>query len=144
MKERDNTIRKVVLAIIDFQSKYLESSGSDLKPMVLKDIAEKINMDISTVSRVTSSKYIQFPWGIEHMKSLFSEGIKMDNGGEVSSIVVKKIINQMINNENKSNPILDEEIAENLSKDGYVISRRTVSKYRKELNFPVARLRTKL
>ena len=97
LKERDNTIRKVVLAIIDFQSKYLESSGSDLKPMVLKDIAGKINMDISTVSRVTSSKYIQFPWGIEHMKSLFSEGIKTDNGEEVSSIVIKKIINQISN-----------------------------------------------
>ena len=132
------------MAWIDFQSKYLESSGSDLKPMVLKDIAGKINMDISTVSRVTSSKYIQFPWGIEHMKSLFSEGIKTDNGEEVSSIVIKKIINQMINNEDKSNPILDEEITENLNKDGYIISRRTVSKYRKELNFPVARLRTKL
>jgi len=144
LKERNNTIRKVVLAIIAFQNKYLESSGSDLKPMVLKDIAEKINMDISTVSRVTSSKYIQFPWGIEHMKSLFSEGIKKDDGEEISSIVIKKIIKQMINNEDKSNPILDEEITETLNKDGYIISRRTVSKYRKELNFPVARLRTKL
>ena len=144
LKERDNTIRKVVLAIIAFQNKYLESSGSDLRPMVLKDIAEKINMDISTVSRVTSSKYIQFPWGIEHMKSLFSEGIKKDDGEEISSIVIKKIIKQMINNEDKSNPILDEEITETLNKDGYIISRRTVSKYRKELNFPVARLRTKL
>ena len=144
LKERDNTIRKVVLAIIDFQTNYLDSSGSDLKPMVLKDIANKIDMDISTVSRVTNSKYIQFPWGVKHMKSLFSEGIKTTSGDEISSITVKNIIKKMINSENKKKPILDEGIAKILNKDGYLISRRTISKYRKELKFPVARLRTKL
>ena len=144
MRERDNTIKKVVLAIIDFQSSYLESSGADLKPMILKDIADKINMDISTVSRVTSSKYIQFPWGVKHMKSLFSEGIKTESGEEISSITVKNIIKKIINDEDKKNPVLDEDITKNLNRDGYIISRRTVSKYRKELNFSVARLRTKL
>ena len=144
LRERDNTIRKVVLAIIDFQMKYLESSGEDLKPMVLKDIANKIDMDISTVSRVTNSKYIQFPWGVKHMKSLFSEGIKTKKGVNVSSIIVKETIKKMINSEDKKSPILDEEITNNLNEQGYIISRRTVSKYRKELNFPVARLRTKL
>jgi len=144
LKERDNTIKKVVLAIIDFQAKYLDSSGENLKPMVLKDIANKIDMDISTISRVTSSKYIQFPWGVKHMKSLFSEGIKTKEGKDISSVIVKKIIQKMINDEDKKSPILDEEITKTLNKDGYIISRRTVSKYRKELNFPVARLRTKL
>ena len=144
LKERDNTIRKVVLAIIEFQSKYMSSSGEGLRPMVLKDIASMIDMDISTISRVTSSKYIQFPWGVKHMKSLFSEGIKTESGDEVSSVVIKDLIRKIINNENKQEPVLDEEITNMLNKDGYIISRRTVSKYRKELNFPAARLRTKL
>ena len=112
--------------------------------MVLKDIANKIDMDVSTVSRVTSSKYIQFPWGVKHMKSLFSEGIKTNSGKEVSSIVVKDLIKKIINNEDKKNPILDDQITDKLNKQDYIISRRTVSKYRKELNFPAARLRTKL
>ena len=144
LQERDKTIKKVVLAIIDLQSKYLESSGSDLKPMVLKDIAKKIDMDISTVSRVTSSKYVQFPWGVKHMKSLFSEGIKTKSGDEVSSIIIKNTIKEIIENEDKQKPILDEEITDKLISKGYIISRRTISKYRKELNFPTARLRTKL
>ena len=130
--------------IIDFQSKYLESSGEKLKPMVLKDIANKINMDISTVSRVTSSKYIQFPWGVKHMKILFSEGIKTKDGEDVSSVIVKGLIKKMIESEDKKDPILDEEVTKTLNKEGYIISRRTVSKYRKELKFPAARLRTKL
>ena len=144
LKERDNTIRKVVLAIIEFQSKYMSSSGEGLRPMVLKDIASMIDMDISTISRVASSKYIQFPWGVKHMKSLFSEGIKTESGNEVSSVIIKDLIRKIINNENKQEPVLDEEITNMLNKDGYIISRRTVSKYRKELNFPAARLRTKL
>ena len=139
LKERDNTIRKVVSAILDIQSDYLESSGDFLKPMVLKDVANKIGMDISTVSRVSNSKYIQFPWGIKHIKSLFSESIKMKSGSEVSSLVVKGIIKDMIDSEDKQSPILDEEIAKQLNNQGYVISRRTVSKYRKLLNFPIAR-----
>ena len=144
LRERNNTIRNVVLAIIDFQSEYLESSGSELKPMVLKDIANKIGMDISTISRVTNSKYIQFPWGIKHMKALFSEGIKTKDGKNISSTIVKELIRKIIKNEDKKVPILDEKITKTLNKEGYVISRRTISKYRKELNFPVARLRTKL
>ena len=144
LQERDNTIKKVVLAILEVQSEYLESSGEKIKPMILKDIASRIDMDVSTVSRVTSSKYIQFPWGIKHMKSLFSEGIKTKKGEEVSSTIIKEIIERMIKDEDKSNPILDENITKVLNEDGYVISRRTVSKYRKELNFPIARLRTKL
>ena len=144
LSERDKTIKKVVSAILGFQAEYLDSSGSDLKPMVLKDVANKIDMDISTVSRVTNGKYIQFPWGVKHMKALFSEGIKMKSGKNVSNTVVKELIKKMIKNEDKKNPILDDEITSMLNKDGYIISRRTVSKYRKELNYPVARLRTKL
>ena len=144
LKERDNTIKKVVLAIIHLQGEYMNSSGEKLKPMVLKDIAEKIDMDISTVSRVTSSKYIQFPWGVKHMKALFSEGIKTKDGDVVSSIIIKDMIKEIINNEDKKTPTLDEQITKKLNNDGYIISRRTVSKYRKELNFPAARLRTKL
>ena len=144
LNERENTIKKVVSAIIHFQMDYLESSGSDLKPMVLKDIANKIDMDISTVSRVTNSKYIQFPWGVKHMKSLFSEAIKTKSGDQVSNTIVKELIKTLIKDEDKKFPILDDEITTILNKKGYIISRRTVSKYRKELNFPVARLRTKL
>ena len=144
LNERENTIKKVVSAIIHFQMDYLESSGSDLKPMVLKDIANKIDMDISTVSRVTNSKYVQFPWGVKHMKSLFSEAIKTKSGDQVSNTIVKELIKTLIKNEDKKSPILDDEITTILNKKGYIISRRTVSKYRKELNFPVARLRTKL
>ena len=112
--------------------------------MILKDIADKIDMDISTVSRVTRSKYIQFPWGVKHMKSLFSEGINTKSGEQVSSIVIKDMIRDIINKEDKKNPILDEKITEKLNNGGYIISRRTISKYRKELNFPTARLRTRL
>ena len=144
LNERENTIKKVVSAIIYFQMDYLESSGADLKPMVLKDIANKIDMDISTVSRVTNSKYIQFPWGVKHMKSLFSEAIKTKSGDQVSNTIVKELIKTLIKDEDKKSPILDDEITTILNKKGYIISRRTVSKYRKELNFPVARLRTKL
>ena len=107
-------VRILIDPIIDFQTKYLDSSGSDLKPMVLKDIANKIDMDISTVSRVTSSKYIQFPWGVKHMKSLFSEGINTKSGEQVSSIVIKDMIRDIINKEDKKNPILDEKITEKL------------------------------
>ena len=144
LNEREQTIRKVVSAIIHFQIDYLDSSGSELKPMVLKDIANKIDMDISTVSRVTNSKYIQFPWGVKHMKSLFSEAIKTKSGDQVSNTIVKELIKTLIKDEDKKSPILDDEITTILNKKGYIISRRTVSKYRKELNFPVARLRTKL
>jgi len=144
LKERDNTIKKVVSAILSIQVDYLESSGSFLKPMVLRDVANKIGMDISTVSRVSNSKYIQFPWGVRHIKSLFSESIKMKSGSEVSSLVVKNIIRDIINNEDKKNPVLDDKITKELSSQGYIISRRTVSKYRKSLKFPIARLRTKL
>ena len=112
--------------------------------MILKDIAEKINMDISTVSRVANSKYIDTPYGIKLLKSYFSEGMIDKDGNEISTIEIKKVLRQIIDNEDKSKPLSDIELSRNLSEKGYKVARRTVSKYREQLEMPVARLRKEL
>ena len=112
--------------------------------MILKDIAERINMDISTVSRVASSKAIQTDFGIFPLKYFFSEGISTDSGEEVSSREVKQIIKELIDGEDKIKPFSDEKIEEILNQKGYNIARRTVAKYREQLNIPVARLRKEM
>jgi RNA polymerase sigma-54 factor len=122
----------------------LSGEESDLKPMILKDIAEKINMDISTVSRVANSKYIDTPYGIKLLKSYFSEGMIDKDGNEISTIEIKKVLRQIIDNEDKSKPLSDIELSRNLSEKGYKVARRTVSKYREQLEMPVARLRKEL
>ena len=109
--------------------------------MVLKDVADKIGVDISTVSRVTNGRFVQLPWEIKELKSFFTESILMKDGSEVSNSVVKGRIKEIIKNEDKSSPFGDEDLMKILKDEGYEIARRTVSKYRDELKIPVARLR---
>ena len=132
-------------AIIKFQRDYfLSGDEKKLKPMILRDIAEKTNMDISTVSRVANSKYIETPYGTFLLKKFFSESLKNLVGDEVSSFEIKNILESLIEGENKNNPFSDMALSIELSKRGYSLARRTVAKYREQLNFPVARLRREL
>lgn len=120
---------------------FLEGDERMLKPMILKDISEKIGLDISTVSRVANSKYVQTPFGTFLIKSFFSEGLSTDSGEEVSSREVKRILSDAIAAEDKHKPLADDKLMQILNDKGYNIARRTVAKYREQLNFPVARLR---
>lgn len=145
IKQRQQTLLQTMQVIIDFQFDFFISGDEmKLKPMILKDIADRINMDISTVSRVASSKSIQTDFGIYLLKYFFSEGIAMDSGEEVSSREVKNVIQELIQNEDKESPYSDDKIEELLNKRGYNIARRTVAKYREQLNISVARLRKQL
>jgi RNA polymerase sigma-54 factor len=112
--------------------------------MILKDIADKINMDISTVSRVANSKYIDTPYGTKLVKSYFSEGMKNEKGEDVSTREIKKIVENLISKENKKKPVTDDKLAALLKEKGYPIARRTVAKYREQLDIPVARLRKEI
>lgn len=145
IKQRQQTLLRTMKAIVDFQYEFfLEGDETKLKPMILKDIASMINMDISTVSRVASSKAIQTDFGIFPLKYFFSEGISTDSGEEVSSREVKQIIKDIIDNEDKSKPFSDDKLEKILNDKGYNIARRTVAKYREQLNIPVARLRKEI
>jgi RNA polymerase sigma-54 factor len=132
-------------AIIDYQYEYfLEGDETKMKPMILKDIADKVGLDISTVSRVANSKYIQTPFGTLLLKSFFSESLSNDQGEEVSTREVKKILEDCIAAEKKGKPLTDEKLAKILKEKGYNIARRTVAKYREQLNIPVARMRKEI
>ncbi|MCZ8356135.1 MAG: RNA polymerase factor sigma-54 [Cyclobacteriaceae bacterium] len=145
IKQRQQTLLRTMQAIVNFQYDYfLEGDETKLKPMILKDIAGMINMDISTVSRVASSKSVQTDFGIFPLKYFFSEGIATDSGEEVSSREVKQIIKDLIVAEDKDKPLSDDKIEKVLNEKGYNIARRTVAKYREQLNIPVARLRKEL
>jgi RNA polymerase sigma-54 factor len=145
INQRNQTLLVTMKTIMDFQKKYfLSGDESNLKPMILKDIAEKINMDISTISRVANSKYVDTPYGIKLIKSFFSEGITNDKGIEVSTIEIKKELQIIIDKENKSKPFTDDELTKKINEKGYPIARRTVAKYREMIGAPVARLRKKL
>ena len=145
INQRNQTLLLTMKAIMDFQKHYfLSGDESNLKPMILKDIAEKIGMDISTVSRVANSKYVDSPYGIKLIKSFFSEGITNDEGKEVSTIEIKKELKEIIEKEEKSKPLTDDQLTKIINKKGYPIARRTVAKYREMTGFPVARLRKKL
>ena len=145
INQRNQTLLLTMKAIMDFQKDYfLSGDESNLKPMILKDIAEKIGMDISTVSRVANSKYVDSPYGIKLIKSFFSEGITNDQGIEVSTIEIKKELKEIIEKEDKSKPLTDDQLTKIINKKGYPIARRTVAKYREMTGFPVARLRKKL
>ena len=145
IKQRQNTLLNTMQAIIDFQYDYFqEGDESKLKPMILKDIADRINMDISTVSRVANSKSIQTEFGIFPLKYFFSEGIATDSGEDVSSREVKNKLKEFIDGEDKSKPLSDDKLEKLLRGEGYNIARRTVAKYREQLNIPVARLRKQL
>ncbi len=132
-------------AIINFQHKYfIEGDETFLKPMILKDIADITGLDISTISRVANSKYIQTNFGIYPLKYFFSEGMQTETGEEVSTREIKKILKDCIDNENKRKPLTDDKLASILNDKGYHIARRTVAKYREQLNMPVARMRKEL
>ncbi len=145
IKQRQNTLMATMEAIIDYQKLYFQDGDEMfLKPMILKDIADKTGLDISTISRVANSKYIQTHFGIFPLKYFFSEGMQTDSGEEVSTREIKKILEECIEAESKRKPLTDDELAEILQKKGYQIARRTVAKYREQLNIPVARLRKEL
>jgi len=141
IEQRNATMIKVMKSIINKQVDYFDSDDRMLVPMILKDIALDVAMDISTISRVVNGKYVQMPWGTKELKGFFSEGIKLNNGDVVSSIVFKEKLKLFLDNEDKSNPYNDEQLTKELNNQGYDIARRTVSKYREMLKIPVARLR---
>lgn len=145
IKQRQQTLLKTMNAIMEYQYEYfLAGDERLLKPMILKDIADRIEMDISTVSRVANSKYVQTEFGTFLLKSFFSEAIQTDSGEEVSNKEVKKILEECIANEDKRKPLADEKLTDILKEKGYSIARRTVAKYREAMNIPVARLRKEL
>ncbi len=145
IKQRQNTLLLTMNAIIEYQYKYfLEGEESELRPMILKDIAEVTNLDISTISRVANSKYIQTHFGIYSLKYFFSEGLQTESGEEVSTREIKSILKECIEGEEKKKPLTDDKLTEILKEKGYKIARRTVAKYREQLNIPVARLRKEL
>ncbi len=145
IKQRQNTLIVTMQAILDYQRDYFLSGDETLlKPMILKDIADIVKLDISTISRVANSKYVQTPFGTFLLKTFFSESLQKDSGEEVSTREVKKILQDCIDSEEKKKPLTDEELAEILRNKGYNIARRTVAKYREQLNISVARLRKEL
>ena len=145
IKQRNQTLIMTMSAIINFQKEYFISGDEKkLKPMILKDIAEEITMDISTISRVANSKYVDTPYGTKLIKSFFSEGIKNSKGEDISTIEVKKTLESIIKSEDKKKPLTDDQLTKLLNKEGYPIARRTVAKYREMIGAPVARLRRKL
>lgn len=145
IKQRQHTLFSTMTAIMNHQYEFfLTGDETNLKPMILKDIAEKTNLDISTVSRVANSKFVQTEFGTYRLKFFFSESLSTDSGEEVSTREVKKILSDMIEAESKKKPLSDEHLTEMLQQKGYNIARRTVAKYREQLNIPVARLRKEL
>ena len=145
IKQRQNTLFVTMNAIMNYQKDYfLSGDETQLRPMILKDIATIIDMDISTVSRVANSKYVQTSSGILSLKYFFSESLSTNSGEEVSTREVKKILSEAIDNEEKRKPLTDERLAKLLKEKGYNIARRTVAKYREQLKIPVARLRKEL
>lgn len=145
IRQRQNTLQVTMEAIMNYQREYfLTGDETKLRPMILKDIAEIVHLDISTISRVANSKYVQTPFGTFLLKSFFSESMQTDSGEEVSTREIKKILSDCIDSEDKSKPLTDEHLTRILKEKGYNIARRTVAKYREQLNIPVARLRKEL
>lgn len=145
IKQRQHTLLSTMNTIMAYQKEFfLTGEDTDLKPMILKDIAERTSLDISTVSRVANSKFVQTEFGTYRLKYFFSESLVTDSGEEVSTREVKKILSDLIEEENKHKPLSDEKLTEALQEKGYNIARRTVAKYREQLNIPVARLRKEL
>jgi len=145
IKQRQHTLESTMNAILEFQHDFfIDGDETKLKPMVLKNIAEKTGLDISTISRVVSSKYIQTHFGVYPLKYFFSEGLVNNEGEEVSTREIKKILTKEIEEEDKRKPLTDEELVAVLNEKGYQVARRTVAKYREQLNIPIARLRKEL
>lgn len=145
VKQRQNTLQRTMEAIVNMQYDFfLNEDESQLKPMVLKDVAERTGFDISTVSRVSNSKYVQTNNGIYPLKYFFSEAMQTSDGEDISSREVKKILKESIDAENPTRPLTDDQLTQILNEKGYLIARRTVAKYREQLNIPVSRLRKKI
>lgn len=145
IKQRQDTLQRTMEAIVNFQYDFfLTGDETQLKPMILKDIAEQSGYDISTVSRVSNSKYVQTNFGVYSLKYFFSESMQNDAGEEISSREVKAILKECIENEDKRKPLTDDKLSEILKEKGYIIARRTVAKYREQMNFAVARLRKEI
>ena len=145
IRRRQDTMQRTMDAIVNFQTEYfLDGDDTKLKPMVLRNIAEVTGLDISTISRVVNSKYVQTPFGIFPLKHFFSEGMVTDSGEEVSTREIKKILKVSVENEDKSKPLTDEELVDLLTEKGYKISRRTIAKYRSQLDIPIARMRREI
>lgn len=145
LRQRQNTLQKTMEAIVKFQYDFFVSEDeTSLKPMILKDVAEKTGFDISTISRVSNSKYVQINGNVYPLKFFFSEGMQNDAGEDISTREIKFILKENIESENNSKPYTDEQLTKILNEKGYPIARRTVAKYREQLNIPVARLRKKI
>ena len=145
IEQREQTLMLTMKAIMTYQQDYfLSGDEKKIKPMILKNIADKINMDISTISRVANSKYVDTPYGTKLIKEFFSESMLNNKGEEISTIEIKKILEKIISEEDKRKPETDDVLVKLLHKEGYKIARRTVSKYREQLNIPVARLRKEI
>lgn len=143
IRQRQNTLMNTMKTIVALQEDFFKY-GEGLKPMILKDIADRVNLDISTISRVVNGKYVQTNFGVYELKYFFSEGLETESGDEVSSREVKNAVQEIVDNENKQKPHSDQTIAQKLKERGYKVARRTVSKYREQLNIPVARLRKQI
>ena len=143
IRQRQNTLMNTMKTIVALQEDFFKH-GEGLKPMILKDIADRVNLDISTISRVVNGKYVQTHFGVFELKYFFSEGLETVDGEEVSSREVKNAVQEIVDNENKKKPLSDQAIANKLKEQGYKVARRTVSKYREKLNIPVARLRKQI
>jgi len=145
IKQRQETLFVTMNAIMHYQQEYfLEGDETKLKPMILKDIADMVGLDISTVSRVANSKYVETPYGTKLIKEFFSEAMKNDQGEDVSTLEIKKILQNVIEEEDKQKPLPDDQLADILKEKGYPIARRTIAKYREQLDIPVARMRKKM
>jgi RNA polymerase sigma-54 factor len=145
IKQRQQTLMITMSAIMNYQKEYFMTGDErNLRPMILKDIADEIGMDVSTVSRVANSKYVDTPYGTKLIKVFFSESMKNDQGEDVSTREIKKILEMSIEDENKRKPLTDEKLAKLLKEKGYPIARRTVAKYREQLDIPVARMRKEI
>lgn len=143
VKQREQTLARTIEAIVDYQKEFIISGGDEslLKPMILEDIARKSGYDISTVSRVSNNRYVQLPWGVFPLKYFFSDAVSTLDGGERSVRELCRCLQELIDNEDKSNPLNDTELMEKLKAQGFSMARRTVAKYREQLHIPVARLR---
>ena len=145
IKQRHNTLQSTMQAIVDYQEEYfVDGDETNLKPMVLKDIAEKTGFDISTISRVVNSKYIETHFGIYSLKYFFSEGLENQDGEEVSTRELKKALLECVGTEDKNKPLTDDELVDEMTRKGYKVARRTIAKYRDQLGIPKARLRKEL
>ena len=144
IQQRRDTLMKIMQAILEKQYEFFDKGSRFLRPMIYKDIADEIQMDISTISRVVNGKYVQSPQGVHELKYFFSEGLSTDSGEDISNKHIKEILKEIIDNEDKKIPFSDDKLAEMLNEKGIHIARRTVAKYREQLRLPVARLRKEL